>query len=321
MSVPQIQIPTKPYNAFMLDVGKGHWLYVEEYGSPSGIPAIFLHGGPGSGSQHSHRALFDPERFHAILFDQRGAGRSHPYLSRNNNTLSHQIADIEAIRKYLGVERWLVVGGSWGSTLGLAYAQKHPKSVAGLILRALFLGTKPEVEWAFRDGPKRFHPDLYAAFVKQLPIAERVDALKSYIKRLTHPSYSVHYPAALVWNAYERALSKLVCQIPDFDMIKKTETRLPPTPLFEAHYIAHDFFMRPNQILEEACRLASIPGIIVQSRYDFLCPPCKAYELAKIWKDCDLQIIEDAGHAITEKGVFDAVKCALVTLANKVFSR
>ncbi|MFM7083652.1 MAG: prolyl aminopeptidase [Hyphomicrobium sp.] len=320
MSHSQIQTPPRPYNAFMLNVGNRHWLYVEEVGSQSGIPVIFLHGGPGSGCQHSHRSLFDQERFHAILFDQRGAGRSHPYLSRKYNTLAHQITDIEAIRRYLGLNRWLVVGGSWGSTLALAYAQMYPHCVAGLILRAVFLGTRAEVEWAFDEGPKRFCPDIHAAFVKQLPYSEQEDALQSYITRLIHPSYSVHFPAALVWNAYERSLSQLICKIPDFSEIIRTEKRLPPTPLFEAHYISHDFFMKPNQILNNAHQLASIPGIIVQSRYDLLCPPCNAQNLAARWKACDLRLIEEAGHAITEHGVFEALKSAIDTLADEAFS-
>src|SRR5690606_7777250 len=169
MTAPSPPLPLRPFDAVMLDVGDGHWIYVEEVGRRDGIPALFLHGGPGSGCQHAHRHLFDPERFYTILFDQRGAGRSHPHLSLEANTTRHLIADIERIRAHFGIERWLVVGGSWGSTLALAYAQAHPQRVSGIVLRAVFLGTRREVEWAFLDGPRTFRPDLYADFVSHLP--------------------------------------------------------------------------------------------------------------------------------------------------------
>lgn len=307
--------PIRPYLAVMLAVGDGHWLYVEECGRPDGIPVLFLHGGPGSGAQHNHRSLFDPTQFRAVLFDQRGAGRSHPYLSREANTTQHQIADIEAIRDYLGIDRWIVVGGSWGSTLGLAYAQSHPERVAGLVLRAVFLGTNAEVVWAFVDGPRRFRPDLFAAFVAELPGDERRDPLGSYVTRLCDPDPAIHGPAAHVWHAYERALSELE---PGSSLIGSPPpdgAQLPPTPIMEAHYIANQFFLAPDQLLENAWRLGGIPGAIVQGRYDLLCPPAAAFSLARAWPSARLIFAERAGHAMSEPGVMDLLRQSLAEVA------
>ena len=304
--------PLRPFDARMLSVGDGHWLYVEEVGRAGGIPAVFLHGGPGSGSQHLHRRLFDPARFHAFLFDQRGAGRSHPYLSLAANTTQHLIADIEAIRAHFGIERWLVVGGSWGSTLAVAYAQAHPERVTGLALRAIFLGTRAEAEWAFVDGPKLFRPDLYADFVGQLPSAERADPLAAYLRRLADSDPTVQVPAAQTWATYERALSELTPSQTRLTPPVGRSERLPPTPIVEGHYIRNDFFLAPDQLVREANRLKDIPGVIVQGRYDLLCPPKAAYALSQAWGDkCRLEILDKAGHAITEAGVMDALTAAV----------
>ena len=315
--------PQRPFDALMLQAGDGHWLYVEQCGRRDGVPVVFLHGGPGSGAQHAHRELFDPARYHAILFDQRGAGRSHPYLSCDANSTAHQIADIERIRVYFGIERWLVVGGSWGSTLGLAYAETHPERVAGLILRAIFLGTEAEIEWAFVDGPQRFRPELYRAFVHELPVAERKDPLAAYITRLRDPDPAIHGPAALVWNAYERALSELVPTSPALpERAAAKVARIPPTPIMEAHYISHRFFLRPGQLLDEAWRLGGIPGVLVQGRYDLLCPPAAAEAVAAAWgSQCRLRYVERAGHAMTEPGVFEALRESIDTIASQVFAR
>ena len=306
--------PLRPFDARMIDVGDGHWLYVEEVGRKDGVAALFLHGGPGSGAQHAHRALFDPSRVHALLFDQRGAGRSHPFLSLKANTTADLVADIERIRAHFGIERWLVVGGSWGSTLALAYAEAHPERVTGLVLRAVFLGTREEVHWAFVEGPELFRPDLYADFVGFLPEAERADPLQAYLDRLADPDPAVHGPAARTWAAYERSLSKLA---PAQTRLERPagEGRLPPTPYVEAHYIRNDFFLRPGQLLSEACRLKGIPGVIVQGRYDLLCPPRAAYALSEAWPGCRLQMMESAGHCMSEPGVAEAMAEAVRKLA------
>lgn len=301
----------------MLNVGDGHWLYVEEVGSRGGTPAIFLHGGPGSGSQHLHRRLFDPSHFHTFLFDQRGAGRSHPYLSLNENTTAKLVTDIEKIREHFGIERWLVVGGSWGSTLAVAYAEAHPERVTGMALRAIFLGTRAEVEWAFVDGPKLFRPDLYADFIEHLPEEERADPLAAYLRRLADPDPAVRAPAAHVWAAYERALSELVPAQFRLSPPLGRSDRLPPTPIIEGHYIRSDFFLGDDQLLRGAHKLRGIPGVIVQGRYDLLCPPKAAYALAERWETCRLQIVDRAGHAITEPGVMDALTAAVSELGSR----
>ncbi len=308
--------PLRPFDARMLDVGQGHWLYVEEVGRRDGIPALFLHGGPGSGAQHLHRRVFDPARFHAILFDQRGAGRSHPYLSLAANTTQHLIGDIETIREHFGIEKWLLVGGSWGSTLALAYAERFPHRVSAIVLRAVFLGTRPETQWAFVDGPKRFRPDLFADFAGALPEAEREDPLAAYLARLADPDPSVHGPAARMWHAYERALSELT---PGATRLASPSGPgrgpLPPTPFVEAHYIRNDFFLEPDELLRGAGRLRGVPGAIIQGRYDLLCPPASAYALAAAWPECRLTMIESAGHAMTEPGVLEAMAHAVRSLA------
>ncbi|HMN37417.1 MAG TPA: prolyl aminopeptidase [Hyphomicrobium sp.] len=310
----QVSVPPRPFDARMIDVGDGHWIYVEEVGRRGGRPCLFLHGGPGSGAQHLHRNLFDPERDHAFLIDQRGAGRSHPYLSCRANTTAHLVGDIEAIREHFRIDRWLIVGGSWGSTLALAYAQAHPDRVSGMVLRAIFLGTRQEVVWAFIEGPRAFRPQLYASFLDWLPASERADPLAAYVRRLRDPDPSVHTPAAHIWNAYERILSELTPQRTVLPADCPPGAPPPPTPIVEAHYIAHDFFLAPGQLLAGAQRLAGIPGAIVQGRYDLLCPPAAATAIAAAWTDCKLQIIEAAGHAMSERGVTEAMRQAIAAL-------
>lgn len=311
--------PIRPHDAFMLNVGDGHWIYAEKIGVLDGTPAVFLHGGPGSGAQHSHRNIFNPQRFSAVLFDQRGAGRSHPYLSTIANTTQRQIEDLEQLRLFLNVDRWIVVGGSWGSTLALAYAQAHPDRVTGLVLRAVFLGTDAEVQWAFVEGPKRFRPELYSAFVDALPADEREDPIAAYLGRLTNADPAVHGPAAHLWHAYERALSELSPRSPDLPNISlgqpmPSTERIPPTPIMEAHYIRNHFFLEPDQLLHGMGKLRDIPGIIVQGRYDLLCPPVAAEAVARRWPLCQLRIIDAAGHAMTEPGVSEAMHRALLDL-------
>lgn len=310
-SLPAI---VRPFDARMLSVGDGHWIYVEEVGKPGGRPCLFLHGGPGSGAQHAHRALFDPNRDHAILFDQRGAGRSHPYLSRAANTTQHLISDIEAIRTHFGIEKWLIVGGSWGSTLALAYAEEYPERVSALVLRAIFLGTNKEVEWAFIDGPRTFRPELFAAFRDWLPEDERSDPLAAFLKRLNSADPAIHKPAAHVWNAYERALSELTPANAALPTTVPPDARVPPTAILEAHYIANDFFLEDDQLLKRADRLQTIPGAIIQGRYDLLCPPATAYALAERWGNAKLQIVDAAGHAISESGIAAAMKAAIASM-------
>lgn len=315
-STPSSEMP-RPFDAIMLAVGDGHWIYAEEIGTRGAIPALFLHGGPGSGSQHGHRLLFDPARFHAILFDQRGAGRSHPYLSTQANTTQHLVADIERIRAHFGFEKMLIVGGSWGSTLALAYAKTHPDRVSGLVLRAVFLGSDAEVDWAFRQAPAELRPDLYENFVGALPEAERADPLQAYVARLTDSNPAVHGPAARQWFQFERVLSEFAPAGSSLPDVMPRDGRIPPTPIMEAHYIANGFFLEPDELLDAAAQLGSIPGVIVQGRYDLLCPPRAAFELARRWPGARLEIVPSAGHAMTDPGIFEAMKRAITRLTAK----
>jgi proline iminopeptidase len=304
----------RPFDARMLDVGDGHWLYVEEVGCKGGRPIVFLHGGPGSGSQVLHRTLFDPARDHVFLIDQRGAGRSHPYLSRHANTTGHLVADLEVVRHHFGIDRWMIVGGSWGSTLALAYAEQYPERVTALVLRALFLGTDEEVRWAFVDGPRIFRPELFEAFCRVLQPEEQADPLAAYINHLIGPEGPERTRAAHAWNAYERALSELSPRHAAIPETVAEDARLPPTPIIEAHYIANSFFFAPGQLLANAHRLRDIPGVIVQGRYDLLCPPKNAHAVASVWSTARLEIIDHAGHSMTEPGVMEAMRRAITDL-------
>jgi len=310
--------PFAPLTSQQLPVSDGHDLYVESVGCEGGIPAVYLHGGPGSGCQPDHRRLFDPERFHAVLFDQRGAGKSRPKGGRDNNTLLHLVADMELLRERFAFERWIVVGGSWGATLALAYAEAYPERVSGLVLRATFLGTFAEVESAFRDTLPRFHPGLNADFLGVLPPQERATPLQSYWRRILDPDPAVHRPAARAWHDTERILSEHNPTRSRLDLASlDSNGALPATPFMEAHYFSNNCFMRPNQLLDDAGALAGIPGIIVQGRYDLLCPPATSQALAERWPETEIRIVEGAGHTLYDPGIRNAVMKAIADVASK----
>ncbi|MFT4118955.1 prolyl aminopeptidase [Bradyrhizobium sp.] len=310
--------PFAPLTSEMLDVGDGHELHVESVGRAGGIPAIYLHGGPGSGCQPDHRRLFDPERFHAVLFDQRGCGRSRPKGSREHNTTQHLIADMEKIRARFGFDRWIVVGGSWGATLALAYAQAHPEHVSGIALRATFLGTRAEVETAFTSRLAQFYPALHQDFLSVLPEEERARPVEAYYRRILDADPAVHGGAARAWHDVERTLSEHKPAKTRLDLASLNVWRtLPATPFMEAHYFAHDSFMTEHQLLRNAGRLAGIPGIIVQGRYDLLCPPETSQALAKAWPDSEIRIVEEAGHSLYDAGVRDAVMKSIADIGSK----
>jgi len=311
--------PFAPLTAQLLPVGDSHEIYVESIGRADGIPAVYLHGGPGSGCQPDHRRLFDPERFHAILFDQRGAGRSRPRGRREHNTLPHLIADMEKIRERFGITRWLIVGGSWGATLALAYAQAHPDRVTGIVLRATFLGTRGELEGAFLDILPRFYPDLSDDFLKLLSPEERAQPLDAYWRRILDTDAAVHGPAARAWHDTERILSEHAPGRIRLDPNSLNSSgSLPATPFMEAHYFYHDCFMKPGQLLAEATKLAAIPGLIVQGRYDLLCPQATAHALCAAWPDSQIRLVESAGHSLYDPGVRDAVMRAIADLASEI---
>ncbi|MBI5265416.1 MAG: prolyl aminopeptidase [Bradyrhizobium sp.] len=310
--------PYSPLTSEWLSVGDSHEIYVESVGRRDGIPAVYLHGGPGGGCQVDHRRLFDPERFHAVLFDQRGAGRSRPMGERNHNTLAHLIADMETIREHFGFARWMLVGGSWGATLALAYAEAHPDRVSGIVLRATFLGTRAEIETAFTQTLSRFYPGLNEDFLCVLPDEERARPLEPYWSRILDPDPAVHGPAARAWHDTERMLSEHMPGRTRLDLASLTSSRpLPATPFMEAHYFAHDCFMKPNQLLDEAGRLAGISGIIVQGRYDLLCPPATSHALAQRWRDAEIRVVEGAGHSLYDGGVRNALMRAIADLASR----
>jgi proline iminopeptidase len=311
--------PFAPLTSDMLDVGDGHELYVESVGRADGIPAIYLHGGPGSGCQPDHRRLFDPERMHAVLFDQRGCGRSRPKRSRENNPTAHLIADMEKIREQFGFERWMVVGGSWGATLALAYAQAHPERVSGIALRATFLGTRAEVEIAFTSRLSQFYPALYEDFLNVLPLEERARPVEAYYRRILDSDPAVHGPASRAWHDTERALSEHKAAKTRIDLASLNVWRtLPATPFMEAHYFVQDSFMTENELLRNAGKLDGIPGIIVQGRYDLLCPPETSQALAKAWLGSEIRIVEEAGHSLYDTGVRDAVMKSIADIASKI---
>jgi proline iminopeptidase len=311
--------PFSPLTSEWLQVGDGHEIYVESVGRAGGIAAVYLHGGPGSGCQPDHRRLFDAERFHAVLFDQRGAGRSLPRGHREHNTLPHLIADMEAIREKFGFTRWMVVGGSWGATLALAYAQAHPERVSGLVLRATFLGTRAELESAFLKVLPLLYPGLCEDFLGALPETEREQPLAAYFRRILDSDPAVHIPAARAWGETERILSEHAPNRVRLERATLNSSRtLPSTPFMEAHYFANDCFMRPDQLMAEAGRLEGIPGIIVQGRYDLLCPPATSHALAARWPQAEIRLVEGAGHSLYDPGIRDAVMKAIADLASKV---
>jgi proline iminopeptidase len=313
--------PFAPLTSELLPVGDGHEIYVESVGRADGIAAVYLHGGPGSGCQPDHRRLFDPERFHAVLFDQRGAGRSRPKGARDGNTLAHLIADMELIREKLSIDRWMVVGGSWGATLALAYAQAHPGRVSGIVLRATFLGTRAELEGAFIDALPRFYPGLSDDFLSLLPLEERKRPLDAYWRRILDSDSAVHGPAARAWHDTERILSEHRPSRARLDLASlKSTGSLPTSPFMEAHYFQNDCFMRPDQLLAEAGKLSNIPGLIVQGRYDLLCPPATSHALAAAWPGSEVRFVEDAGHSLYDPGVRDAVMKAVADMASKITS-
>ena len=311
--------PFAPLTSEHLAVTGGHEVYVESVGRVGGIPAVYLHGGPGSGCQADHRRLFDPERFHAMLFDQRGAGRSRPKGGREHNTTPHLIADMEAIREKFGFERWMVVGGSWGATLALAYAQAHPHRVSGIVLRATFLGTIEEIADGFLSSLPRLYPGLSEDFLSLLTPEERAQPLQAYFRRILDAEPAMYGPAARAWHDTERILSEHKPSRTRLDLdALKSSNAMPATPFMEAHYFASNSFMEPNQLMAETERLAGIQGIIVQGRYDLLCPPKISHALAAKWREAEIRIVEGAGHSLYDPGVRNAVMRAIADMASRI---
>ena len=295
----------EPYASGMLGLDGVHAVYWETSGSPEGIPVVFLHGGPGAGSSSRHRRFFDPAAYRIIVYDQRGAGRSTPLGELRDNTTPHLVADLERLREHLGVARWLVFGGSWGSTLALAYAEAHPARVLGLMLRGIFLCRPSEIDW-FLYGLRNVFPEAWDKFAGFLPAAERSDLLASYHRRLVDPDPAVHMPAARSWSLYEGACSTL---LPSQETLAHFGDDVVALGLarIEAHYFRNGVFLTPNALLDNVHLLRGIPGVIVQGRYDMVCPIVSAHELVAAWPEAKYIVVPDAGHSAWEPGIAAAL--------------
>jgi proline iminopeptidase len=293
--------PLEPSSAGMLPLDGRHAMYWEQAGNPAGAPVVFLHGGPGAGSSPNHRRFFDPAHYRIIVYDQRGAGRSTPLGELTDNTTPHLVADLERLREHLGLDRWLVFGGSWGSTLAIAYAEAHPERCTGLILRGIFLCRKSEIDW-FLYGLRTLFPEAWRQFAGAIPEAERGDLLTAYHRRLTDPDPAVHMPAARAWSVYEGSCSTL---LPSAETVSYFAGDVVALGLarIEAHYFRHDIFLPENALLANVHRLRGIPAVIVQGRYDAVCPIVTADDLHAAWPEAEYVVVPDAGHSAWEPGI------------------
>ena len=301
MSRSELYPPIEPYRSGMLPVDAVHTIYWEECGNPRGVPVVFLHGGPGSGATPTHRRFFDPSFYRIIVFDQRGAGRSAPLGSVTDNTTAHLVGDMERLRGLLGVEAWLVFGGSWGSTLALAFGEAHPERCLGFVLRGIFLCRPSEVDW-FLYGMRNFFPEPWRAFAEYLPEAERGTLLESYYRRLTDPNPHIHMPAARAWSTYEGACSTLLPS-PDTVAAFGEDRMALGLARIEAHYMKHGIFLPDNSLLDRIGRIRHLPAAIVQGRYDAVCPIVTADTLARAWPEARYVVVPDAGHSAMEPGI------------------
>ncbi len=306
----------KPYNKFHLKVSDIHEVYIEECGNPRGIPLLVLHGGPGAGCDSIMPRLFDSAHYRIILFDQRGAGRSTPHAELAENTTQHLINDIETIRAHLKIEQWLLFGGSWGATLALAYAQSFPQQVLALMLRGVFLCRKQDVNWFYQDGAGHIFPDYWEDYIKPIPEDERGDFVAAYHKLLTGPDELQRMSAAKAWSLWE---ARCATMRPNHSLVDHfTDPHVAMSlACIEAHYVLNGSFLEPNQLLNNAHKLAGIPGVIVHGRYDMVCPLDNAFDLQRAWPESHLDIVRDAGHSAMEPGIIDAMVRAGRNMANR----
>ena len=293
----------------MLDTGEGHSLYWELCGNPNGKPAVFLHGGPGSGCTADQRRLFDPARYCVLLFDQRGCGHSTPHANLDNNTTWHLVADIERLRTLLNVERWLVFGGSWGSTLALAYAQTHPQAVSALIVRGIFTVRQAELHWYYQEGASWLFPDLWEAFLAPIPVQERGDLMAAYHQRLVGTDPVAQLVAAKAWSLWEGQTIRL---LPDAANAAKhaADHFAMAFARIENHFFVHKGWLEEGQLIRDAHKLTGIPGTIIQGRYDVATPAKTAWELHQAWPDAEFHLVDDAGHAFNEPGILNQLLAA-----------
>lgn len=300
---PEIQ----PHKTHKLKVDGTHELYIEECGNPSGQPAVFLHGGPGAGLSPRHRRFFDPDHYRIILFDQRGAGKSTPHASLENNTTWDLVSDIEKIREHLGIKKWLVFGGSWGSTLALSYAQTHPEKVSGLVLRGIFLCRKEEIDWFYQKGCDLIFPDNWEKYESFIPVGERGNMMEAYYKRLTSSDPKMRLEAARLWSTWEGSTIKLIPDPATIGAFDDPHMALSIARI-ECHFFVNKcWFKTDNQLIENISKIRHIPAVIIHGRYDVVCPVKNAWDLHKAWPESKLEIIADAGHAADEPGILDAL--------------
>ncbi|WP_309066639.1 prolyl aminopeptidase [Microbacterium sp.] len=314
MELEALYPPIEPYETGHLLVGDGNRVYWEQSGNPDGKPVVFLHGGPGSGTSPWQRRFFDPDKYRIVLFDQRGCGKSTPHASDPGadlryNTTWHLVADIELLRKNLGIPRWQVFGGSWGSTLALAYAQSHPEVVTELVLRGIFTLRKHELEWFYEGGASALFPDLWAGYLEQIPVLERGHLIDAYHRRLFHPDPAVHVPAAVAWTTWEMSTITLR---PDAEEIRKATQPASAIAFarIENHYFVHGGWLREGQLLENVGVIRGIPAVIVQGRYDVCTPMMTAWELHTAWPEAEFVVVDDAGHSAAEPGIARALRAA-----------
>ncbi|MDO9371177.1 MAG: prolyl aminopeptidase [Gammaproteobacteria bacterium] len=306
----------KAYVEHSLTVEPPHVLHVEECGNPKGIPLLFVHGGPGAGCEPYHRRFFNPDVYRIILFDQRGSGRSTPHAELEGNTTQALVADMEVIRTHLGIERWVLFGGSWGSTLSLVYAETHPGRVLGLILRGIFLCRPREIEWFYQEGANRIFPDYWQDFLRPIPPEERGNLVHAYHRVLTGANEVARMAAAKAWSGWEGRTLTLVESPTVVGHFSSAHTALSLARI-ECHYFMHDSFLEPNQILRDAHRLKDIPGVIVHGRYDMVCPLESAWELHQAWPQAEFKIVPGAGHAASERGTTDVLVQAADDMAQR----
>lgn len=305
----------QPFAVHQLAVDEHHILYIEECGTPKGLPVVFLHGGPGIGCNPDHRRFFDPSLYHIILFDQRGAGRSTPHAELEGNTTQALVSDMEAIRVHLGIERWVIFGGSWGSTLALIYAEMHPERVLNMVLRGIFLCRQQEFDWFYKPGGvNRIFPEEWERFINHLHPEERDNVLQSYYQRLTGKDELLQMGAAKAWSEWEAICATLLPSPQVVSSMTEPHSAMSLARI-ETHYFMNKIFLSPNYILKHAHRLAKIPGIIVHGRYDMICPIDNAFDLHKAWPKSTLEIVRDAGHSACEPGLINALVSATKTIA------
>jgi len=311
--------PIKANRSFTLKVDAIHEIYVEESGNPQGLPVLFVHGGPGAGCEDKHRSYFDPNLYRIVLFDQRGAGRSRPHAELSANTTMDLVADMERIRTELGIDKWVLFGGSWGSTLSLVYAETHPQRVLGLVLRGIFLCRPQEIHWFYQEGANRLFPDYWRDFLAPIPEAERHDLLHAHHRRLTGGDEVARMRSAEAWSVWEGRTATLTPKKEVVDFFSDPRVALSLARI-EAHYFVNHIFLKPNQILRDVHKLANIPGVIVHGRYDVVCPIENAWDLHQAWPEARLEIIPDAGHSASEPGIVNALVQATIDMHRRVTS-